>query len=117
MLSESDMKRKTHSSDPVPAFTPRVCTDFLEYLWTMVCGFSKPTIRQALREVFALIFSGELQPYLSRSNTTSLACIIRKILLGQESMHTAELEVKEALEDTYLLDHLAEVGSSRLAKI
>ena len=116
MLSESDMKRKTHSSDPVPAFTPRVCTDFLEHLWTIVCGFSKPTIRQALREVFALIFSGELQPYLSRSNTTSLACIIRKILLGQERMHTAELEVKEALEDTNLLDHLAEVGIFKISQ-
>ena len=93
----------------------RQITDFLEFLWEKL-HTNMDQVQGTFHEVFQLVMAKRVQPFLLRSNTSSLASLIRKILSPQESSRHLQLEVKEALSSDNLTTHFAQLGLLKIAQ-
>lgn len=106
-----------NSLDDHSVISLRQSTDFLEFLWEKLHTHTNmDQVQETFRRIFELIMAKKVQPFLLRSNTSSLASIIRQILSPQDSIRHLQLEVKDALSGDNFVTHFAQLGLLKLSQ-
>ena len=106
-----------NSLDDHSVINLRQSTDFLEFLWEKLHTRTNiDQVQETFRRIFELIMAKKVQPFLLRSNTSSLASLIRQILSPQDSIRHLQLEVKDALSGDNFVTHFAQLGLLKLSQ-
>lgn len=106
-----------NSFDDQSVINLRKSNDFLEFLWEKVHTHTNTDqLQDIFHQVFELIMAKKVQPFLLRSNTSTLASLIRQILSPRDSTRHLQLEVKDALSGDNFVRHFAQLGLLKVAQ-
>ena len=100
-------------------YEPRIDLDFVEHMWVFCRSLtSYGEIKLVFAEVFKAVILGEIQPFIHKKSSSTLAELLRQVLLHRdnEEIQTLAIKLQLLLSEARLVPCLIQVGLDKVKR-